>query len=115
MPAAVLPKVSIETKTLMQIQEDLQPLLQISLTDFASRCFSKELISTEIYDKVFNPTSSSDSERAMYLIHLICKRAESFEANSQCNKAQELIRNFGKVVSEVDIVLRQIGTEISEL
>ena len=115
LPVTATPKVSIETKTFMQIQEDLQPLLQLSLTDFASRCHSKGLITTQTYDKVFNPTSSSDSERSEYLIHLICKRAKSFETNDQLNEARELIHSFGKIISEVDIVLRNIGAEISEL
>ena len=109
--------ISVEAKALksfLTIQDHLQPLLQLSINDFASKCFSKNLISAQLFEKLYNQTSSTDSERTGYMIYIIYKRAESLEASGRWSEAKELIRNFGKTVYEVDSVLKRVGKEISE-
>ena len=97
------------------IQSKLQPLLQFSIDEFASKCFSRNLISMEVYDKLFNRSAqSTDLERAGYLILIIYKRAESLEACGKRSEAKELIRRFGETVYAVDNVLKRVGEEISE-
>ncbi len=101
-------------KSFLSIQDHLQPLLQLSITDFNSKCFSKNLISMQLYEKQFNQTPSTDSERTGYLIYLIIKRAEQLETSGKWREAKEIIRGFGETVYGVDSVLRRVGTLISK-
>ena len=84
------------------------------MDDFASRCFSKNLISHSVYEKLFNHTASTESERANYLVYTVYKRVESLEADGQVTEAKQFIRRFGETVRKADSVLKDAGMEISK-
>ena len=93
----------------------MQSLLQVSMNEFASKCVAKHLISSTVYGKIFNPSSSSDSERAGYFVYQIFKRIQLLEIEGKKREAQEFIQKFARVIKDTDVVFREIADEIGKL
>ena len=99
-----------ELQAFRSLQEDMKPLLELSVTSLASKLFAKHVIQDAVYEIIFDDECSGSSTRSKFFMHRIYHKVNT----SEPRKGKEIINKLADII-EKDGALRKIAETLSKI